>query len=104
VTVQVKIQNSNMPLGAGTGTVVVKERGGANLSSAAVPLPLIAPNQAAMLTIPIGTTAPFVGALPGKHPLTITLNPIESGGHSSFNKPAAYPLSITLPSGYCAGR
>lgn len=103
ITVQVTIQNSNIPLAPGKGSVVVKENGGANLSST-FQLPAVGANEAKVVQLTIGAPASLVSALPGKHQFAISLSPVMTGGQPSFNKPADYPLTITLPSGYCGRR
>jgi hypothetical protein len=104
VTVQVKIQDANLPLSAAKGTVTVAESGGANLNGV-LSLPAFALNEVKVVQLAIGTASSSVGALPGQHQLRISLNPQTPGGQPSFTKGADYLLPpITLPSGYCSGK
>ena len=104
ITVQVKIQDAYLALGAGKGTLTITENGGANLSKSEA-LPAFALNEVKVIQLSIGTSPASVAALPGQHQLRIDLNPQLINGQPSFTKPAtAYPLPITLPAGYCSTR
>jgi hypothetical protein len=102
----VTLRNSGGPLGTNQGEIYVKEFGGANLSSAGVPLPAIGAGRSTMpLKIPLITLQPY-SSLPGQHRLAVMLQPSTMGGMPGFDQPpgAPYTLVVDIPIGHCTGK
>jgi hypothetical protein len=104
-SVAVRIQNADGPVAAGQGTISVKEAGGAGLASVGVTLPAFGANETRVVDVPVGTSAPFVSALPGAHKLAISLNPPRDVRQPAGTKSSSdFQLPVSFPAGYCKGR
>ena len=102
----VTLRNSGGPLGTNKGEIYVKETGGANLSSAGVPLPAIGAGQMTLpISLPLITLQQY-STLPGRHRLAVILQPSTPDGKPGFDKPsdAPYMLDVDIPVGHCAGK
>lgn len=103
MTATIFLRNSGGALPAASGTLLIKERGGAALSSARVQLPAIGAGQ--LQPVVVATIAPaHYSTLAGPHQLEVDLDPLIEGEKHSFDKPAAYPFSVSFPAEHCARR